>query len=631
MVDEKKQPDYNPDEKFGGPVDMEGSKLLSKLYYQNQIEYRISEKLPAIIQLVKTAGAMIRAEFHRPDGPRGTRHKANVDTEVEVFLKDTLMRLQRASWLGEETEGSMCEGSLTWVIDPHDGTADFMKGLRGSAVSVALLENNKPILGVVYAPTAPDDAGDLMAWVKGGDLTRNGQVIKPAHSDDKPVVGLNADAADYALANHESLKGVRVRALPSPAYRLALAAVGELDAAMSLVGGLSSWDIAGGHALLIGAGKIIAQRNGRPLDYSQTSFDGVVAGPEDLVRRITEAQMAAHPKSARCPAVPRVRTGLTSNLARAQGVLLGQLAGDALGSFVEFQEAQAIAREHPNGVTCLQDGGTWNLIAGQPTDDSEMALAMARSLCARNRFDRDHVAKAYIDWRHSRPFDIGMTTRNAISALEQDGQVSSDSQANGALMRVSPIGVFASGTPARAAEIARQDASLTHPNAVTVAANAAFAAAVSIGVAGGSEEDMWSSAYANAGQGDGAATIRDRLLAGREQCPIEFQHQMGWVLTAFQNAFHCLMSGQSLQDAVVGTVACGGDTDTNAAVCGALLGASQGRDAVPLQWRNAILSCRPVAADGIHQPRPRTYWPDDALDLAEALLVAGMPENPGAL
>ena len=597
----------------------------------NKSEYQISEILPDIIQSVKTVGAMIRAEFHRPDGPRGTLHKANVDTEVETFLKDALMRLQPASWLGEETEGSVCEGALTWVIDPHDGTADFMKGLRGSAVSVALLENNRPILGVVYAPTAPDDAGDLMAWVKGGDLTRNGQAIKSSHSNDKPIVGMNADAADYALANHISLEGIRVRALPSPAYRLALAAVGELDAAMSLVGGLSSWDIAGGHALLTGAGKVIAQRNGRHLDYSQTSFDGVVAGPEDLVRKLTDAHVTAHPKSARNPAVPRARTNLTLNLARAQGVLLGQLAGDALGSFVEFQDAQTIASKHPNGVTSLQDGGTWNLIAGQPTDDSEMALAMARSLCEKNRFDRDHVVKAYIDWRHSRPFDIGNTTINAISALEQDGQVASDSQANGALMRVSPIGVFASGTPARAAELARQDASLTHPNAVTVEANAAFAAAVSTGVAGGSEEDMWSSAFANAGQGDGAATVRNRLLAGREQCPINFQDQMGWVLTAFQNAFYCLMSGQSLRDAIIGTVARGGDTDTNAAICGALLGASQGREAVPLQWRNAILSCRPIAADGFHEPRPNTYWPDDALDLAEALLAAGTTEIPDTL
>ena len=73
---------------------------------------------------------------------------------------------------------------------------------------------------------------------------------------------------------------------------------------------------------------------------------------------------------------------------------------------------------------------------------------------------------------------------------------------------------------------------------------------------------------------------------------------------------------------MIATVARGGDTDTNGAICGALLGAAQGREAVPLQWRNAVLTCRPVPAAGVRHPRPSIYWPDDALDLAEALLAA---------
>ena len=63
---------------------------------------------------------------------------------------------------------------------------------------------------------------------------------------------------------------------------------------------------------------------------------------------------------------------------RAQGCLLGQLAGDALGSLVEFQSPEEIHRSYPEGVRELADGGTWNTIAGQPTDDSEMALLLAR-------------------------------------------------------------------------------------------------------------------------------------------------------------------------------------------------------------------------------------------------------------
>src|SRR5687767_6228182 len=77
---------------------------------------------------------------------------------------------------------------------------------------------------------------------------------------------------------------------------------------------------------------------------------------------------------------------------RAQGCLLGQLAGDALGSLVEFRDAADIARQYPGGVRLLADGGTWNTIAGQPTDDSELALMLARALVKRGAFDATEVA-----------------------------------------------------------------------------------------------------------------------------------------------------------------------------------------------------------------------------------------------
>ncbi len=578
--------------------------------------------LPQVITAVEAAGAMIRAEFHRPGGPRGTTHKAFVDTEVELFLKNTLTALHPASWLGEETDCHEIDGSDTWIVDPHDGTADFMNGLRGSAVSVALLRDGHPVLGVVFSPTAPDDKGDMISWTQGTELTRNGRAVKPEATIGNPVIALNADAADHALPNHVAFGEARVRALPSPAYRVALAAVGEVDAAMSLVTSLSSWDIAGGHALLTAAGKAIVQLDGRELSYDSDSFYGFVAGSADVVRRLLSAKVSSSGRIDRKPTVPTTRTGSASALSRAQGAMLGQLAGDALGSFVEFLDAATIRDCHPEGVVDLRDGGTWNLIAGQPTDDSEMAFALARSICAQGRYDNDDVVQAYIGWQNSGPFDIGLTTSKAISALEAGEQVASESQANGALMRACPIGIYAAGNPKLASQLAQQDASLTHPNSVTMAANAAFVAAISVAVAGGSREEMWAAAHSHAGEDVGAEIVRQRLIVARSKRPDEFQHQMGWVLTAFHNAFYHLLAGSSLRNAVVKTVAEGGDTDTNAAICGALLGSLQGREAVPLQWRNAVLTCRPVEADGVHRPRPTTYWPDDALELAEALLVA---------
>lgn len=65
------------------------------------------------------------------------------------------------------------------------------------------------------------------------------------------------------------------------------------------------------------------------------------------------------------------------------------------------------------------------------------------------------------------------------------------------------------------------------------------------------------------------------------------------------------------------TVMAGGDTDTNAAIAGALLGAVSGRDAIPPQWLRSILSCRPLPQSGTSHPRPIEFWPVDALRLAE--------------
>jgi ADP-ribosylglycohydrolase len=436
------------------------------------------------------------------------------------------------------------------------------------------------------------------------------------------VAALNADAADYALHNHNTLPGIRIRAIPSPAYRLALAAAGEVDAGISLVWGLEPWDIAGGHALLTGAGRVLVDRHGRPVDYRRGAIVGCIGGLEEVVARIVASDLAPGKREKRKPARPRnpVRGG--ERLSRAHGCLLGQLAGDALGSAVEFKDASSISAIYPNGVRDLIDGGTWSLIAGQPTDDSELALALARQLALKGEFDLDAIKSAYIEWLASGPFDVGTTTRNAIEALKMGWRVRAESQSNGALMRVSPIGIFANSDAGLAARLAARDAQLTHPHPVCVAASAAYAAAIAAGIGGATTQGMWDAAHSHAGTDEAAKIIRERLKAARTAPPEEFQDQMGWVLTAFQNGFFWLLNGATLEDALVATVGSGGDTDTNGAVCGALLGAAQGRNALPPRWRNAILSCKPVRADDIVHPRPTTYWPDDALELAEALLAA---------
>jgi ADP-ribosyl-[dinitrogen reductase] hydrolase len=76
---------------------------------------------------------------------------------------------------------------------------------------------------------------------------------------------------------------------------------------------------------------------------------------------------------------------------------------------VEFQSPQEICRKHPNRVRNLSDGGTWGTLAGQPTDDSEMALMLARMLVKHRRYDSEEARKAYLFWYNSAPFDCGGT------------------------------------------------------------------------------------------------------------------------------------------------------------------------------------------------------------------------------
>ena len=165
-------------------------------------------------------------------------------------------------------------------------------------------------------------------------------------------------------------------------------------------------------------------------------------------------------------------------LFRAQGCLLGQLAGDSLGSLVEFLSPEDIQREYPTGVQNLADGGTYSTIAGQPTDDSEMALALARVLAQHNRYDPTLALDAYIGWFNSGPFDCGSTISSGLW-----GERNWDSQANGAMMRISPLGIFGVNYELeQVAEWACEDAALTHPYPVCQQANSLYASAIACAV-----------------------------------------------------------------------------------------------------------------------------------------------------
>lgn len=261
-------------------------------------------------------------------------------------------------------------------------------------------------------------------------------------------------------------------------------------------------------------------------------------------------------------------------------------------------------------ISRAADGGTWNTIAGQPTDDSEMALLLARMLIERGDYDPDAALQTYQFWLNSDPFDCGMTISASLRSHDAD----------------QPLGYFRGQPPiGDSGWLGQIGRPLTHPNPVCLQANSLFTMAIARTIASGCEvEELYQNIKQWAADLAVDPALMDVIHGASKAPPADYIRHQGWVLIAFRNALWQLLNAPSLEAGVVDTVMRGGDTDTNAAICGALLGAVYGLEAIPGQWVERVLNCRPKAGQpGVRRPRPECFWPADALELATQLISSG--------
>jgi|SRR5579884_4064411 len=617
--------------------------------------------LDLAVALAREAGALLRDELHRPGGPEGERGHAPVDERVEQLLRRRLRAAYPAwGYRGEETrphEPPRDAGAHVWLVDPNDGTAAFIRGQRGSAVSIGLLRAGQPVLGVVYAPCAPDDAGDLFAWAEGcGPPRRNGVAIDaPATADglDAHSIALLSDGAERRPRdNLLALRPARYRGLPSIAYRLALAAAGEGDVAVSLHTP-GDWDYGGGHALVHGAGGAFLNEQGRPIHYavdgaSHTGycFGGAPAIARALVGHPWRVVLTGQPPPWPNPDLPfdflRLSRGeLIADaglLARAQGCLLGLVAGDSLGALVDRQDPAAIAARYPGGPRELADGGPYGSIAGQPVA-SERALLLARSIVDARGYHAGAAARAETwldsletaappgirrgDRRRPQSDTTGDRYRDPRRAATH---LAAPAATETLLTRAAPLGVYGHGLAATAlATLARAEAERLGLGSPAADACAALALAIAHTVATGEPAGaahrvavLWAERH-----GDSAvhAALEDAARGGassprRASAPPAIQN--------LHDACAQALGAPDVAEGVARSTLVGPLPSASAAAAGALLGALGGRDAVPLRWRRLVLSCRPAADPPVAlRPRPRPLWPTDLLVLAERLLLVG--------
>src|SRR5271166_4621040 len=510
--------------------------------------------LPFVIDLVQHAGVWLAAEFSGPAGPRcSDADTAPIDTEIEMFLRECLTALLPARFVGEEQGVLAAEASgYCWVVDPHDGTRAFLEGRRGSAISVALLRDGTPVLGVVFAPTSPDRGPDLIAWAEGGSISRNGVAVDTDLSRRTltagDVVFLNHGAAQRPLWSSAACAPARFLPLPSIAYRLARVAAGDGIATVTLRP-VRAHDIAAGHALVTAAGGVLIAEDGAPVTYGADGDSRPFAcfgGAPDAVAilRARPWRGSTEPRRSARALLTWPRVAEDQRFDRALGCMLGMVIGDSLGSQVRFRDAASIGAAYPDGVRDLADSPVWQTLAGQPTGVSEPGVALARSLLRAGRYDPEHAAAAYGHRYSSGPFDIGRTTalafRAAASAHVDKARAARhaadrSSQGNSSLLRTAPIGVWAAN-PNEAALAANEDSALSHPHPVCRSACAAFAAAISAALAGGDRDGMMETAMRvtrNAGS-EAAPVMHALRQAAAGVAPADFQHQMSRVLIALQ-------------------------------------------------------------------------------------------------
>jgi len=211
--------------------------------------------LQETIEITQAAGAAImkyyRSDFSvkdkKPDNP-----VTDADYAADRLLRERLLALwPEAGWLSEETADSpeRLEKEVVWVVDPLDGTKEFVMGIPEFTVSVALVEKGQPVLGIILNPVT----GELYCAQRGRGVTLNGEPA--ATSPRANLAGAQVDASRSEVNRGEFepfVSQVDVNVMGSIAYKLARVAAGQADATWSR-GPKNEWDICAG-ALLVQEG-----------------------------------------------------------------------------------------------------------------------------------------------------------------------------------------------------------------------------------------------------------------------------------------------------------------------------------------------------------------------------------------
>ena len=282
---------------------------------------------------------------------------------------------------------------------------------------------------------------------------------------------------------------------------------------------------------------------------------------------------------------------------RVRGALAGMACGDALGAGYEF--GPPLAADEPVGMV---GGGTFGWEPGEWTDDTQMAtVILDAALTAADRGGHllenlDQVTTAWSAWSLHAP-DVGMQTKSVLRSARSTSaadvaQASREHLArtgraggNGSLMRTAPVALAYLYDRDGRADAARAVSDLTHPDPYAGDACVLWCDAIARAVVTGVAD-------VRGGADLVPAERRDAWLGyiddAERDAPVAFHSDNGWVVSAFRAAWSAIVRGSTIVQAVEGGVRGGADTDTVAAIAGALAGAAYGYASLPREWTELV-------------------------------------------
>lgn len=272
---------------------------------------------------------------------------------------------------------------------------------------------------------------------------------------------------------------------------------------------------------------------------------------------------------------------------RVIGSFIGLACGDAVGTSLEFKPRGSF-----DPIEDMIGGGPFNLLPGEWTDDTSMALCLAESLLYKKGFDATDQMNRYCNWYHhgymsctNECFDIGCTVSTALNRYLQtnnpfSGSVDINSSGNGSLMRLAPIAMVYRSSPIKLLSFAEDSSRTTHASSECVDSCRYLASLLVAAYSSVNKDEIFNISFKPSTPK--VASIASGAWKNKNYNELKGS---GYVIQSLEAAIWCFYHSTDFKDAILLSANLGDDADTTAAICGQLAGAYYGLESIPAEWR----------------------------------------------